>query len=304
MSPPAEAPAGPRDWPARFRAAISGGLIRTVYQPIVDLSRSRVVGYEALTRFEDPEGQGPEEWFAAAHRCRLDAELEAMALTSALAQRPSLPPDCFLTVNVAPGVLGAGPVRRVLEGEGDLAGVVIELTEQTPVESYAYLAERLDAYREAGALLAVDDVGSGYAGLQHLIHLRPSFIKLDRQFVDGIDQDGAKRALVEVLGTFTDRIDCWLLAEGVERPEELEVLTTLGVPLGQGYLLARPGPPWAGLRSEAAEQLGRHRPPTAGRPCGSSSRPPRPSRTAATSRPSSRRAPASRRRSSSTRAGG
>jgi EAL domain-containing protein (putative c-di-GMP-specific phosphodiesterase class I) len=86
----------------------------------------------------------------------------------------------------------------------------------------------------------VDDAGAGYASFRHILNLRPDVIKVDISLVQGIDADPAQQALVESLLVFADRSDATLLAEGVERPEELDLLTRLGVPLVQGYLLGRP----------------------------------------------------------------
>jgi hypothetical protein len=97
----------------------------------------------------------------------------------------------------------------------------------------------------------VDDAGAGYAGLRHLLALRPAIIKLDRELIRDVDIDKAKLALVELLGVFAGRIDAWVLAEGIERPGELAALVDLGVPLGQGYALARPGPCWPELQAAA-----------------------------------------------------
>jgi hypothetical protein len=80
-------------------------------------------------------------------------------------------------------------------------------------------------------------------------------IKLDRELVRDVDQDEAKRALVEMVGTFAGRIDAWLLAEGIERSGELEAMAALQVPLGQGYHLSRPAQPWAAITDEAEYQL-------------------------------------------------
>lgn len=93
--------------------------------------------------------------------------------------------------------------------------------------------------------MAVDDAGAGYAGLQQLIGIRPCFIKLDRALVEGIDRDEAKLVLAEALGAFASRIDAWVIAEGVGTNAELDALIRLQVPLGQGYRLCRPEPPWA-----------------------------------------------------------
>jgi EAL domain-containing protein (putative c-di-GMP-specific phosphodiesterase class I) len=247
------------DWPALLASAIAGEGVTAAYQPIIDVARGVVVGYEALARFTNPTVTNPEEWFAAARQYRIADQLEAATMTAAFAHRSSLPVNCFLAVNVSPDELAQPAVRNVLDRQGDLAGVVIELTEQTRIESYLALEPYLDRYRAAGALIAVDDAGSGYAGLRHLLSLRPAIIKLDRHFVHGIDHDEAKRALLEMLGTFADRTNCWVLAEGVERSEELDVLVKLNVPLAQGYLLGRPAPPWAQIEPGPARQL-RHRP--------------------------------------------
>ena len=239
------------DWPELLDSAIGGTGLRAVYQPIVDLARGVVVGYEALTRFEGYPELGPEPWFAAAHRHGVGAELQAAALRAALSERGSLPANCFLTVNVGPEVLRHPAIRGVWADEGDLRGLVVELTEHFAVDDYAALEPDLNRLRSAGALIAVDDAGSGYAGLTHLLALRPAMIKLDRALVRDVDHDEAKRALVEMVGTFAGRIDAWLLAEGIERPGELEALAALQVPLAQGYHLSRPAQPWAAITHEA-----------------------------------------------------
>lgn len=234
---------------------------RVVFQPIIDLVRGVVVGYEALSRFELEPRAGPDAWFAAAARAGVGAELEARALACALAARPRLPPDTFLSCNIDPNVLGSGPLDAVLAGAGHLGGVVLELTEHTVVSDYGAIAEPVRAARRAGAMFAVDDAGAGYASLSHIVALRPDFVKLDRSIVADLDRDEVKRALTELLGQFAGRADAWLLAEGVERVGELDALTALGVPLGQGYLLGRPGPEWVGLDPAVSTAIARSRPP-------------------------------------------
>ncbi|PPB49157.1 EAL domain-containing protein [Arthrobacter pityocampae] len=236
-------------------AACLGEGITSAYQPIIDTARGTVVGYEALVRFPGYGEKNPEVWFARARREGRAAELEAAALRSAFAHRGSLPANCFLTVNVSPALLASPRVQQVWAEQGGLGGVVVELTEQTPIESYLDLEPHLDALRAAGAMIAVDDAGSGYAGLQHLLALRPSIIKMDRELVRDIDADEAKRALMEMIGLFAGRVDAWILAEGIERVEELDTLAALGVPLVQGYLLGRPAPPWQGLDLDLALRL-------------------------------------------------
>lgn len=236
-------------------AAVTGAGLEAAYQPIVDVAHATVVGYEALLRFPGYPVRNPETWFAAADQHHCAAALQATALRVALAERPNLPANCFLTVNIAPDVLQDELVRQVWRDAGDLSGLIIELTEHAAIDSYVEIERDLDFLRAAGALLAVDDAGSGYAGLSHLLALRPALIKLDRALVCDVDQDEAKRALVEMVGTFAGRIDAWLLAEGIERAGELAVLASLGVPLAQGYFLGRPAPGWAPLPDAAAAVL-------------------------------------------------
>ena len=227
-----------------------------VFQPIVDLAAARVVGYEALSRF--PGTASPEVWFAAAHDAGLGPELEALALHKALAARADLPPDTFLTVNVSPHLLGTAPVRAALDSVDDLRLVVLELTEHAVVEDIPSLTRQLDVLRSRGALIALDDAGSGYSGLQVLTTVRPQLVKLDRALVSDVDSDPARLALAEMMGEFAGRIDAWLLAEGIETPAELAAFTRLGTPLAQGWLLGRPAPDFRPLAPEVQRLVRAH----------------------------------------------
>ncbi|TFC53710.1 EAL domain-containing protein [Cryobacterium sp. TMB3-1-2] len=228
--------------------AVSAGTgVTAAFQPIVDTARGIVVGFEGLARFEMPAGISVEDLFAQARAANRSAEIEARCLRVILAERGSVPTNCFITVNVSPHVLGHDAIRQVWRDQADLTGVFVELTEQSAIDSAADLEPELDAIRAAGGLIAVDDLGSGYAGLSRLLALKPALIKLDRELIQGIDTDEAKRALVEMIGTFANRIDSWVLAEGIETAAEYDTITALGVPLAQGYYLARPGPAWPDL---------------------------------------------------------
>lgn len=259
-SPPGSGASTAPDWEELLAAACRGEGLAAAYQPIVDTARGTVVGYEALARFPGFAEKNPEVWFAAARSHGKAAALETAALRTALRHRATLPANCFLTLNISPELLSTESVRSVWRQEGSLGGLVIELTEQTPIDSYLELEPDLNQLRAAGALIAVDDAGAGYAGLRHLLALRPSLIKIDRDLIQDVDRDEAKRALVSMLGTFASRVDAWILAEGVERVEELDALVSLGVPLVQGYCLARPGPPWAQLDVDLAHRLASQRP--------------------------------------------
>ncbi len=246
-------------WASALARACRGEGITSHYQPIIDTARGTVVGHEALARFPASAGAStPDTWFAVAREHGLVAPLEAAALRSALRRRPELPTNTFLTVNLGPDVLDEPEVQEVLAAEGSLAGLVIELTEHARVESYVALEPVLDRLRGDGALIALDDAGTGYAGLSHMLNIRPSFVKLDRSLVAGLEGDQAKQALVEMMGTLSGRLDAWLLAEGVETAAELDVLVGLGVPLVQGYHLGRPSSSWAELDLDIALRLATH----------------------------------------------
>ena len=238
----------PHRWDCRPLLAGAEDLT-VVFQPIVDLGAATVAGYEALARF--PGTASPEVWFAAAGEAGLRPELEALALRRALAALPDLPPDTFLTVNVSPDLLDSPPVAAALAEPATLRRVVVELTEHLPTRDLAALRAQTAALRGRGALIAIDDAGTGWSGLQQIAEVRPQLVKLDSSLVRGADTDPVRSALAEMIGAFTRRIDAWLLAEGIETPGELAAFARLGVPLAQGWLLGRPAPHFAPLSPEA-----------------------------------------------------
>jgi hypothetical protein len=159
-----------------------------------------------------------------------------------------------MALNVDPDSLVVPRVRDTLVSEGDLGGIVIELTEHR-AWAWDEVAPAVRTLKNRGALMAVDDAGAGYSGLQQILQLRPSILKLDRSLIEGIDRDEARVAMVEMLGRFADRIDALVLAEGVETIGEAQRLVDLEVPLAQGYLFARPDAPWAPIDASVAGQL-------------------------------------------------
>ena len=244
------------DWPALVAGVLADpDRLQLVFQPIVSLQDAVVVGYEALSRFDGPADLTPDRWFAAAGAQGRGAELEALVVRRCLELRGSLPPDCFLTVNVSPHLLTHPALQDLLLTAGDLRPLVLELTEHQAVADLRPLVDLRDRLAEHGALLALDDAGSGHSGLQQMTQFRPHIIKLDRALVADADRDPVKLALTELLGEFGGRIDAWLLAEGIETWDELAAFQRLHVPLGQGYLLGRPAPPWSQLAPETVARL-------------------------------------------------
>ncbi|WP_337062837.1 EAL domain-containing protein [Kineococcus sp. G2] len=229
---------------ASLDALVAGRGRRTVLQPVVDLRSGAVVGAEALSRFTGEDGypRGPEQVFADARDSGMGVRLERAALESALTLLPALPAGAYLSVNASAEALLDAATRQVLLASQP-ERVVVEVTEHHRVDDYAALVESTAELRAEGLRLAVDDAGSGFASLQHVLHLSPDVVKLDIAFVRGIDGDPARRAVARALVGFASEVGATLVAEGVERPAELEVLRELEVDCAQGYLLGRPAPP-------------------------------------------------------------
>jgi EAL domain-containing protein (putative c-di-GMP-specific phosphodiesterase class I)/CheY-like chemotaxis protein len=219
---------------------------RPVFQPILEISSSRLVGHEALTRFHD--GVPPDQRFANATAVGLGLELEFATLRVAIAAARGLPSGTWLSLNVSPAAALAGePLARLLREARH--PVVLELTEHTAVHDYPALRQAI-AELGPGIRVAVDDAGAGYASMQHVVEVRPDLVKLDISLVRGIDGDRARQALIAGMRYFADETNCLMLGEGVETTAELKTLERLGVVLGQGYLLGRPEP--AGGRIDRA----------------------------------------------------
>jgi EAL domain-containing protein (putative c-di-GMP-specific phosphodiesterase class I)/DNA-binding response OmpR family regulator len=225
----------------RIGQALAPGALTMVFQPIADLVTGDVVGAEALARFSCEPDRRPDEWFAEAADIGRGAELELAAIAAALDQLHRLPDATFLAVNSSPAT-AITPELDALLARHPAERVVIEITEHTRVGDYDTLLVALDRLRRRGVRIAVDDTGTGYASFQHLLRLRPHILKLDTTLTRGIDADPVRRSLATALVAFATEIGAIIVAEGIEIPDELTTLQHIGVPWGQGYHLARPGP--------------------------------------------------------------
>jgi EAL domain-containing protein (putative c-di-GMP-specific phosphodiesterase class I)/DNA-binding response OmpR family regulator len=211
------------------------------FQPVIDLTDDAmpIVGYEALTRFAD--GSSPEVRFRQAATIGLGLELERTTLERHLRAARHLPSSttepAWVAVNVSP--------RLVLEDDiGPLLAtadrpVVLELSEQEAVDDYRKLRAAVE-HIGPDIRLSVDDAGSGFASLRHILLLQPEFVKLDRSWVESVDSDVARQALIAGLQSFCNRTSASLIAEGIETERERQTIHDLGVSYGQGFLLGRP----------------------------------------------------------------
>lgn len=211
------------------------GRCRLAYEPVADLVRGVICGYEAVARF--PDAMSPERWRAEALRRGLEPDLDAFLIRSVLDARESLPSNCFLSLNISPETLLSEPVRAVLAAERRLDRLVVELCPRVATADEAALLAAIAELRAAGATFAVDDVGGEVGTLRHLTVVRPEFVKLDPQLVAGLHRDDARLAIVETIGELASRLDAWIVAQGVGEIEELDALMRLRAPLAQGPLI-------------------------------------------------------------------
>jgi EAL domain-containing protein (putative c-di-GMP-specific phosphodiesterase class I) len=217
---------------------------RAVYidlHPILVADTRQVYGYEALARGTLRTLRSPEIMFDVAAEADLLWELGRLCRSKAIeAMAQRLTSGEFLFLNVDPHDF-ADPEFGQLDREvATPERVVIEITERTAIKDYPKFRERLKALRERGYRFAVDDAGSGYAGLGSIANLEPDFIKLDISLINCIDTNFIKQNLVETMVRFANDQGAKVIAEGVERAEEYETVRALGVHLVQGFFLHRP----------------------------------------------------------------
>jgi diguanylate cyclase (GGDEF)-like protein len=220
-----------------LRRLTEGDGLSMVVQPIVDLRDGSIHAYEALARFGGPGSGGPLEWFSLADELGERDALERACLREALELFCRRPQRARLTVNLSAPVLLDPRTLRMLSQPRDLTGLVIEITEEALVQSAEQLKETIEPLRARGAQLAVDDMGAGYSNLGQIMAVHPSYLKLDRSLITGIDGDRERAELVAALSGYAERVQSLLVAEGMETESELQTLIELGVPLAQGFYL-------------------------------------------------------------------
>lgn len=231
---------GRREQVRRDIKAFSGaGGFDVAYQPIMDVQTGQCLGLEALARFPDPYA-APDELFNAAEQAGLGIELERAVARRALEVVPSLSAGQFLALNMSPNAMLERARSALSRGDLPLSKVVVELTERASIAAYGRLRDDLRPLRERGLRIAVDDAGAGYASLRHVLELRPDFIKLDRWLIDGLADDRARRVAVFSFVALARELGARVIAEGVERSEDLAAVRELGLHAAQGYLLGRP----------------------------------------------------------------
>jgi diguanylate cyclase (GGDEF)-like protein len=226
---------------------LENGLITPYFQPIYNLSNGKIYGHEALSR--GPKNStlfSPDPLFSLATKEGKLHKLELLCRERALSKFSILSLKGRLFLNVSASLLASpdhqsGMTLSILNELGlDQKDIVIELSEQHPYDHNGLPRSSVDHYRKMGFQVAIDDLGVGYSGLQLWSELQPDIVKIDKHFIKDIDTDEIKREFVRSILTIAQRLNCKLIAEGIETKQELDQLIEIGVKLGQGYYLGRP----------------------------------------------------------------
>jgi EAL domain-containing protein (putative c-di-GMP-specific phosphodiesterase class I)/GGDEF domain-containing protein len=250
----AQAARGAEEWErsrkvSDLKATIRDGAVFIEYHPIIVTATEEVYGFEALARGVRRELRSPEVLFEVAEEANMVWELSRLLRRRAVAGIiDELKEGQYLFLNIDPHDFD-DPTFRAMDpkelGIPDPSRVVLEITERTAIKDYPRFQEYLKAFRERGFRFAVDDAGSGYAGLGSIANLEPDYIKLDISLIANIDTNFLKQNLVETMVTFANTQGTQVIAEGVERREEFETVKQLGVHFTQGFLFHKPR--YAGL---------------------------------------------------------
>lgn len=238
--------------PIEFHLRPASESIAILLQPIVDLQSGALVAAEALARFPN---KSPEQVFNAAHAAGNGPQLEAVCLGLTLPRRADLPHGVLLSLNLSPDALSHRETQHALAC--DLNGLIVEITEQQAISPQA-LAGFVTELRSRGALIAIDDLSTGYAGLLRLTELRPDIVKIDRSLVNDVRNNPDHAAIICALVSLSRRIDARVVAEGVESRDDLDALSELDIDYVQGWGIGRPAQlPVVGIEVASACRLAR-----------------------------------------------
>ena len=246
-----------RDAVHALQEAIDHGQLRLHYQPKVALDSDRVVGVEALLRWEHPDRGlvSPHEFIQLAEETGLIVPIGTWVLGEACRELarwedalPRLPP-LVVSVNVSPRQFGGALVQAVADALAESrippSSLCLEVTESIVMDDVEGAVVTLRELADLGVLLSVDDFGTGYSSFSYLKRLALDELKVDKSFVDGLGRDPNDTAIVAAVVAVAHALDLTVVAEGVETADQLARLRALGCEEAQGYHLARPGPPAA-----------------------------------------------------------
>jgi len=247
---------------------LDGECILPVYQPIVSLTDGQIFGYEALSRITEKElDMDIGQLFKIADKTNRVWELEALCRTKALKNSVHITNGKKLFLNVNPNIIHDEKFREGFlktDSEGftktrlheyglDINNIIFEITERVAINDSEAFIGSIKHYRDQNFGIAIDDVGSGYSGLNTITNIRPNIMKLDMDLIRNIDKDETKQFLCKAMVDFGKSAGILLIAEGIETEEELKTLIKLNVTLGQGFFLDIPRQTFVDLSQDKIE---------------------------------------------------
>lgn len=226
---------------------ITNNRLEAVFQPIYTVDQAEIFAYEALIRGpKDSYFRSPDILFSTALKKGLLFDLEMACRRESISKYSQLDLPGYLFLNVHPLIFvnNDHPSRETLsllqQYNIEPERVVIELSEKYPIKELEILQKALLHYKNMGLKIAIDDLGSGYSGLRFWSEIKPDFVKIDQYFIQNIHNDPTKLEFVRSILSLSGSLSTEVVAEGIEKYEELELLLDLGVTLGQGYYLKEP----------------------------------------------------------------
>jgi len=242
-----------------LRRGLRSDQLRVLFQPYHELATGRLVGYEALVRWNHPR-RGmllPDDFLPLAAETGLVDAVDRWVLTEACRQAAGWPEPLAVSVNVSAGRLRRGDVygetTAILDETGLGPGrLVLELSERILFDEMPDALHSLADLTSIGVSLALDDFGAGYTSLEQLRRLPVSQVKIDRSLIGPVDRSEDDTAIVAAVIQFAHALGLTVTAEGIERPSQLKRLTELGCEHGQGFLFSPPG------AAKGIDDLARH----------------------------------------------
>jgi EAL domain-containing protein (putative c-di-GMP-specific phosphodiesterase class I) len=227
---------------------INYGRLVSYLQPIVSLKNDgHLYGYESLLRTEAPQQISPGKLFSTAHETGLLSLLDKRAREAAIkSKKEKIPAGIKSFINFLPSTIYnpeyclRHTFNLVNQYQIDPDELVFEVVESEKIADIDHLKKVLNTYKRQGMKVALDDVGAGFSTLEVLEMLNPDYVKIDRQYINHCDNDAANQEFLGRVIELAENLGITVLAEGIERKEELEYCMKIGIDLAQGYYLGKP----------------------------------------------------------------